>query len=284
MAGQTIARPRGDKSQRYVFFLGLALAAIAAVIAFVAVSSGGSGGGGDVAVVVANEAIPAQTRITTDMLSVEYISTDDAVSDAFSSRAQVVDRVTTEKIAAGAQLLPSMVSEVTGDGLPFKLDPGMRAVSVDVREVVIAGGNIKPGDRVDIVGIFEVEDAEAANHLLAQLGTAYNVEQPEFATAAADEGISDELVLTVTFLQNVKVVGLAQTLTPDSGAGTFAEEVEEADTEPRAATATLELTPAQSQTITFGDEYGILRLDARPAGEDESVEIPPILAPANRTR
>jgi pilus assembly protein CpaB len=284
MASQTISKPRGEKSQRYVFFLGLALAAIAAIIAFVAVSSGGSSGG-DVAVVVAKETIPAQTRVTTDMLAVQYLSSDDANSDAFASRAQVIDRVTTEEITAGAQVLPSMVSEVTGDGLPFKVEPGMRAVSVEVREVTIAGGNIKPGDRVDIVGIFEVENAEVANHLLKQLGTAYTVEQPALATdTSSQEGANDDLVLTVTLLQNVKVIGLAQTLTPDSGGGGFAEEVEEADTEPRAATATLQVTPAQAQAITMGDEYGIIRLGARPAGEDESTDIQPIIVPLNRTR
>jgi len=281
MAGQTIAKPRGEKSQRYVFFLGLALAAIAAIIAFVAVSNGGSGGG-DIAVVVARETIPAQTRVTSDLLTIEYLSSDNANSDAFSSRAQVVDRVTTQEIAAGAQLLPSMVSEVTGDGLPFKVDPGMRAVSVEVREVTIAGGNIKPGDRVDIVGIFEVESAEAANHLLKQLGTAYTVEDP--ALASSEDGVNDTLVLTVTLLQDVKVVGLAQTLTPDSAGGTFANEVEEADTEPRAATATLQVTPAQAQAITVADEYGILRAGARPAGEDGVIEVSPILTPLNRTR
>ncbi len=38
MAGQTMTKPRGDKTQRYVFYLGLLLAGIAAIIVFVAVS------------------------------------------------------------------------------------------------------------------------------------------------------------------------------------------------------------------------------------------------------
>jgi Flp pilus assembly protein CpaB len=286
MAGQTIARPRADKTQRYVFFLGLALAAIAAVVAFVAVSSSDGGtGSGDVAVVTANQQIPAQTRITSDMLSVQYLNPDNANAEAFSSRAQLVDRVVTEDIAAGAQILPSMVSEVTGDGLTFKLNPGMRGVSVEVQEVVIAGGNIKPGDRVDVVGVFEVDSVEAANHLLAQLGTTYSVEKPVLAPVAEgqDENL-DTFVLTVTLFQNVKVLGLAQTLTPDTAGGTLAEEVEDAQTEPRAATATFEVTPAQAQALTLADEYGILRAGARAVGDEETANVAPTIVTLSRTR
>lgn len=285
MAGHTITRPRGEKTQRYVFYLGLLLAAIAAIVVFVAINSADSGsGGGNVPVVRASQDIPAQTRITNDHLKVEYMSPDKANADAFSSRAQLVDRVVTEDVSADAQLLPSMVSDVAGDGLAFKVDPGMRAVSVGVREVVIAGGNIKPGDKVDVVGVFQVNSVAAANDILAQFGTGYNISQPpQAATASAEEGnILDRFVLTTTLLQNVKVLGLAQTLTPNTSGGTFAEQVKEADTEPAAATATLQVTPAQAQMLTTADEYGILRADARAVGDEKIVEVQPTLVAVER--
>jgi len=288
MAGQTIAKPRGEKRQRYVFYLGVLLATIAAIVAFVAVRSADSGtGGGDVAVVKTKEAIPADTRITADHLEVQFVSPDEASADAFTSRSQLVDRVVTEDVAAGAQVLPSMVSDFAGDGLAFKVEPGMRGISVEVREVVTAGGNIKPGDKVDVVGVFEVESAEAANHLLAQLGTAYTVAEPQLAPAGTgeeEEESPDRLVLTVTLLQNVKVLGLAQTLTPTTSGGTFAEEVEEADTEPRAATATVQATPGQAQMLTTADEYGILRMDVRAPSDEAAVEVQPTLIVVERTQ
>ncbi len=284
MAGQTITKPRGDKTQRYVFYLGLLLAGIAAIVVFVAVSgsNGGTTGSGDVPVVVAQQAIPAQTRITSDMLKVEFVSSDEASADAFTSRSQLVDRVVTGDVAAGAQIIPATVSDFAGDGLAFKVEPGMRGISVEVREVVTAGGNIKPGDQVDMVGVFEVESVEAANHLLAQLGTPYAVQEPQLtaASAPAEEGEEvgpAQFVLTVTLLQNVKVLGLAQTLTPTTGGGTLAEEIEETDTEPRAATATLELVPGLAQMITTADEYGVLRMDVRAPGDEEIVEVQPTL-------
>ncbi|MEX0801403.1 MAG: Flp pilus assembly protein CpaB [Dehalococcoidia bacterium] len=285
MAGQTMTRPRADKTQRYVFFLGLALAAIAAIVVFVAVNGGGEGGG-NIAVVTANEAIPAQTRITEDMLKVQYLDPGTANADAFSSRSQIVDRVVTEDVAAGTQILPSMVSENTGDGLTFKLDPGMRGVSVEVQEVVIAGGNIKPGDRVDVVGVFEVDSVDAANHLLTQLGTAYTVKAPKISAVADEQQQTlNTYVLTVTLLQNVKVLGLAQTLTTDTAGGsTLSDEVDDAQAEPNAATATFEVTPAQTQALTLADEYGILRASARGVGDDDTADVAPTIVTLNRAR
>ncbi|MCH7835978.1 MAG: Flp pilus assembly protein CpaB [Chloroflexi bacterium] len=279
MAGQTIARPQGGKTQRYVFYLGLLLAGIAAVIVFVAVNgadSGGGGGSGNVPVVVANEAIPAQTRITSDMLKVEFVSPDKAEANAFTSRTQLVDRVVTEEVAAGAQILPSAVSNTAGDGLAFKVEPGMRGLSVNVNEVVTAGGNIKPGDHVDMVAIFQLETVEAANHLLAQLGTPYSVTEPPVAPADADETERPRIfVLTVTLIQNVKVLGLAQTLTPTTAGGTFAEEVDETIAEPQASTATVEVTPDNAQMLTTADEYGVIRFDVRAPGDESIVEVQP---------
>jgi pilus assembly protein CpaB len=281
MAEQAMTRPRRDKSQRYVFYLGLVLAAIAAVMVFVAINSADSGTtGSTVAVVVANDTIPAQTRVTSDMLSVKFLSPDAASPDAFSSRSQLVDRVVTTEIAAGAQILPSMVSDVTGDGLAFKVEPGMRGISVEVREVVTAGGNIKPGDKVDVVGVFQVDSVEAANHLLAQLGLTYKVADPDL-----EEGdVAQSYVLTTTLLQNVKVLGLAQTLTPNTASGALAQEVKEADAEPKAATATVQVTPAQAQMLTTADEFGILRMDARPVADDALVDVPATLIVVERTQ
>jgi Flp pilus assembly protein CpaB len=292
MAGQTIAKPRRDKTQRYVFYLGVLLAAIAAVIAFVAVRSADSGTSGDkVPVVVAEQAIPADTRITSDMLKVEFVSPDDANADAFTSRSALVDRVATEDVEAGAQVLTSAVSNVAGDGITFKVAPGMRAISVGVHEVVTAGGNVKPGDHVDVVGIFSVPDAEVANHILQVLGVDYTVEEPPRAVPATTlegeevepEG-SDNLVLTVTLLQDVKLLAMGQALTETTAGGNLADELDEAESDPGAATATLELAPQQAQEITWVDNYGIVRMDARAPGDKEIVDVVPTLLRLEETR
>ena len=287
MAGQTMAKPRGNKTQRYVFYLGLLLAGIAAIIVFVAVngaesgSTGGSGGG-NVPVVVANDVIPAQTRITADMLTVNFVSPEEASADAFTSRGQLVDRVVTEEVAAGAQILPAAVSDSAGDGLAFKVEPGMRGISVSVQEVVTAGGNLRPGDRVDLVGIFSVTDVESANYILQILGLDYQlVDPPKPApTTTAEEGEETnqtDLILTVTMLQNVKLLALAQSLTETTAGGNVADDAAEIESEPRAATATMELTPQQAQEITWADQFGVIRMEARAVGDETIVDVVPTL-------
>ena len=287
MAGQAMAKPRGNKTQRYVFYLGLLLAGIAAIIVFVAVngaesgSTGGSGGG-NVPVVVANDVIPAQTRITTEMLTVKFVSPEEASADAFTSRSQLVDRVVTEEVAAGAQILPTAVSDTAGDGLAFKVEPGMRGISVSVQEVVTAGGNLRPGDRVDLVGIFSVADVESANYILQILGLDYQLVSPPVPapTTTAEEGEETDqsgLTLTVTMLQNVKLLALAQSLTESTAGGNVADDAVELDTEPRAATATMELTPQQAQEITWADQFGVIRMEARAVGDETIVDVVPTL-------
>ena len=285
MAGQTMTKPRGDKSQRYVFYLGLLLAGIAAIIVFVAVNgadSGGGSGGGNVPVVVANDAIPAQTRITADMVTVRFVSPDEANVDAFTSRGQLVDRVVTEEVAAGAQILPAAVSDTVGDGLTFKVEPGMRGISVSVQEVVTAGGNLRPGDRVDLVGIFSVADVESATFILQILGLDYQLVEPPVpaSSTTGEEGEETDqggLTLTVTMLQNVKLLALAQSLTESTAGGNVADDAAETDSEPRAATATVELTPQQAQEITWADHFGVLRMEARAVGDEGIVDVVPTL-------
>ena len=204
----------------------------------------------------------------------EILSYEDGL--LMPEQVELVDRVVTEEVAAGAQILPSAVSNTAGDGLAFKVEPGMRGLSVNVNEVVTAGGNIKPGDHVDMVAIFQLETVEAANHLLAQLGTPYSVTEPPVAPADADETERPRIfVLTVTLIQNVKVLGLAQTLTPTTAGGTFAEEVDETIAEPQASTATVEVTPDNAQMLTTADEYGVIRFDVRAPGDESIVEVQP---------
>jgi len=293
MAGRTVAKKFGGRSQRLVLLLGLVLAAIAAVIVFTAVNGAdsGSSSSGKVPVVVANEAIPAQTRITSDMLKVQFVSPDQVQANAFTSRGQLMDRVITEDVAAGAQILPATVSDTAGDGLAFKVEPGMRGISVGVREVVTAGGNLKPGDNVDVVGIFELADVESANFILQVLGMEYQMTEPPRpapTTTTTEEGATVEdrgnLVLTVTMLQNVKLLALAQTLTEASAGGNVADDAAEVDSEPRAATATVELTPQQAQEITWADHFGVLRMDARAVGDETIAEVAPTLLWIERTR
>ncbi len=70
---------------------------------------------------------------------------------------------------------------------------------------------------------------------------------------------------------------MAQSLTDDTAVGNTADDPADAEPNPSAATATLELTPQQAQEITWSDEYSILRMDGRAIGDDAVVEVTPVL-------
>jgi len=288
MAGRTMAKGLTGRSQRLVFLTGVLLVAVAAVLVFLIASSSGGGSGDRVPVVTAAQDIPAQTNVTSDMLQVSFVGADEAQDGVFSSRGQVIDRVTTDDITSGAQVVTDSVSSDIVGGIVSTLQPGYRAISVEVKEVVTAGGNLKPGDFVDVVGVFEVPDVEAANHLLSQLGFNYKLNEPPAPPRLSSDGTEEKpggkMILTVTLLQNVKLLAIAQSLTEVSAGGTAADQSNDAEAKPKAATATLELTPVKARDITTADEYGKLRMDARAVGDEEFVDVGATLVRIDRAQ
>lgn len=279
---RAVAGSKPERGKRVYLVLAVVAALIAAVLVFAALNGGSDNGGGvntvaTTKVVVAQQGIPANTRITAEMLEIKFLPTDEVNAEAFTAPSQVIDRVATEEVAAGDQIVPILVSRSAGEGVSFVVQPGYRAISVEVREVVTVGGNLEPGDYVDIIGIFEVADVVAANNLLAVLGLPYEVTAPPGLATGADGSGNERLVLTMTLLQNVKLLALAQSLTEDTAGGNAADDPADAEPNPSAATATLELTPQQAQEITWSDEYAILRMDGRAVGDDAVVEVTPVL-------
>ena len=282
---RAVAGSRPERGNRVFLVLAVVAAFVAAVLVFAALSDGG-GGVDTVAtskVVVAQQAIPANTRITAEMLELQFLPTEEVNAEAFTAPSQVINRVTTEDVAAGEQIAPTSVSRSAGEGVSFVVQPGHRAISVEVREVVTAGGNLEPGDYVDIIGVFQVADVVAANHLLAALGLPYQVTEPPRPATPIEGTASGGLVLTVSLLQNVKLLALAQSLAADT-AGGAADNPSDTESNPSAATTTLELTPQQAQEITWSDEFGLLRMDGRAVGDHEIVEVLPTLLRLGNSR
>lgn len=119
------------------------------------------------------------------------------------------------------------------------LQPGMRAVSVELREETSAGGFIKPNDRVDVI-----LTAEAGN---------------------SDDGM--KRARTRTLLQNIRVMAVGQTFRDSAGTTETT-----GDTQQTAKTATLEVSPAEAELLQQGGEIGTLSLSLRGlSGADKPV-------------
>jgi len=255
-----------------LLLLALVAGLVAAVIVFVVVSDSGGGGdsvtpvtGATVPALVASQTISAGTLITDDMVKVVDVPEALVVSGVYGDADLVVGEVSTVTIGAGEQITRLKIGTLVPDkGLSGVVVPGMRAVSVKVDQVTAVGGNLLPGDRVDIVATTRIERAPG----LAE----------------------DEYILsTATVLQDVEVLSVAQeaqkpaaqavaTDDGDSGlasytSGQLPDDIKE---QPNAGTLTLALTPEQaviliSEQTSAESVWAILRA----FGDDSTAELPP---------
>lgn len=140
--------------------------------------------------------------------------------------------VARQPIAAGEPLIEAKIVAPGNRGfLAAVLHPGMRAVSVPVTVTSGIAGFVFPGDQVDLLVTYAVQDRS----------------QPgQQSTAAAIEHKVSE-----TVLRNVRVIAIDQRLDSKAGEATVAK------------TATFEVTPKQSEIVALANEMGKLSLSLR---------------------
>ncbi len=115
--------------------------------------------------------------------------------------------------------------------LAAALRPGMRAVSVPVTLTSGISGFVFPGDQVDLIVTYSVQDRPAPGQTNAG--------------PVIDHKVSE------TMLRDIRVIAIDQKLDSKPGEAVVAK------------TATLEVTPKQSEIITLADEMGKLSLSLR---------------------
>jgi pilus assembly protein CpaB len=136
-------------------------------------------------------------------------------------------------IAAGEPITESKIVAPGNRGfLAAVLRPGMRAISVPVTATSGAAGFIFPGDTVDVLITYPVPALEQVNN------NGNNAQRYEHKAAE-------------TVLQDVRVIAIDQKLETRAGEAVVAR------------TATLELTPKQSEIVSLASEIGKLSLSLR---------------------
>jgi pilus assembly protein CpaB len=223
--------------------LGLILGLVAAVLVVVYLSSakdeGGStsiSGGDGVSVVVAKQPIAVNTKITPEMVEVRQVSSSDVITGAVGTTEGLVGKVTRVAVVANEQIsdqkLISTDAAVVGDNpaLSLLVEPGTRAVSAEMSALIGAGGNVRPGDYVDVILIVEVK-----------------------GTGPDGQTFNDTVAGTV--LQNVKVLAIDQERTSAEVAAGTDSDKSKSENE-AATTATLSLNPSQAEVIAVADQCG----------------------------
>ncbi len=150
-------------------------------------------------------------------------------ADAPKSLEDNVGAIARQSFLAGEPIRREKLVKADGSGFMSAILPaGMRAmaIAIDTRGTTSAGGFILPNDRVDLVRT--VRDEEASR------------------TGGAEAQIAE------TILTNIRVLAIGQTVQERNGEKVVTGE-----------TATLELSPAQVETVTLAQRVGQLSLALR---------------------
>jgi Flp pilus assembly protein CpaB len=166
------------RSSRLIILVGilLAVAAFAATIYITSqpTQTGGGGGGGGgtgtgpqtatVKVVVASTDIALGSAIEALQVSTKDVPATQAPAGSFTDPKQVIDRVVRRDIRASDVLIDSDFSgglTASGDDVLRALKKGLRAIAIQVDQTTGVGTLIQPGDRVDVIIGFKIQEMVA---------------------------------------------------------------------------------------------------------------------------
>ena len=145
-----------------------------------------------------------------------------------SAQADFVNGVTRRAFVQGEPIVSSAVVQPNGGGfLAAQLEPGFRAVAIEIEKITAAGGFIQPNDHVDVIMTARVDNREGGG-----------------------EAVRSEIVL-----RDVRILALGETTnTQTSGEG---PEIVEA------GVAVLELSAEDARVLALADEMGTISLALR---------------------
>lgn len=194
-------------------------------------------------VLVALKNVPANARIEDGMVEVQQRPAYSIQPHALTDSGDAVGKITVIPLYEGEQVTDAKLSRPENvEALSMKTPPGKRAVTMNVDTVSGVAGLIKPGDYVDVLGVF----------------AGPNPMNPS----------GERSVVTVTLLQRVEVLAVGRHLTAASVEG---QDAGVADN------VTMALTPQDAQLITFAKAaQGQLQLSLRPRADTVSLaDLPP---------
>jgi len=162
---------RSRRRARLVLIVGLLFAVIAGVSTFFYAQTTKSEAPAPIPttdVIVAAREIPPKTQITAADLNKVKMNSDAAPPSALHKAEDVVGRITITAISVGEPILPTKLAGASGapftvipatalapDGTIPAGTPQYRAMSITVADALAAGGNVAPGDIVDLLYTFQ---------------------------------------------------------------------------------------------------------------------------------
>jgi pilus assembly protein CpaB len=250
MAATWTTRPTATSSNRRALLIALVFGLLSAFLIYRVLTATQSKGGtvAGSPVVVARQDIPARTQLTADMLTVKTVPDSLHLTGVVADPKALVGKYTKQAILAGEQIPTTVVSANPAElGFSGQVPQGMRAISINVTEVSVAGGLIQPGDAVDVIGIFQVPGGQNQ------------------AVLASPDSEGGKNLMTMTILQDVQVLAVGQAGIDNS----TTSKVSPTKGQPDVKTVTLAVSPEDAERLALGQQTGILQLALRRAGDHQ---------------
>jgi pilus assembly protein CpaB len=131
----------------------------------------------------------------------QLAKTEVVEADVFTTRERVVGRIPRERILANEFIRPERLADGNaGVGLHAVLPPGMRAVSLDLKDADAVAGFLEPGNYVDIVVTMVRLDEEERTETLMQTVLVLGVNSMAENETTADAARRGKQRPSVTFL------------------------------------------------------------------------------------
>jgi pilus assembly protein CpaB len=257
---------RQERGNRAFFLLAVLAALVAAVLVYAAINRGGDGAtsSATVNVAVAAQDIPAGTRLTEDMLKIAPVAPETLLEGTYTEVPALAGFVTRYPVATGEQITLAKIGIEAGneDGLSFIIPDGQRAIAASVTQVSSVGGLLLPGNRVDVIAVFDEtgqgsQDGDKAVTLFQNIEVLAVAQVTEEPVAPAQSAEGEEV----------------------AGGQPLAQQPQDAEPQPDATTVTLALTPQQAQLLALAQEEGKVWLSLRPFGDDGQVQLGPATLP-----
>ena len=108
--------------------------------------------------------VEANTILTEDMLAIQAVPVEQALTGGYETVEAAVGLPVRFPLQAGEQVTDIKLALSTiqdEDDLALVLAPGERAFAVGASEISAVGGNLLPGNLVDVIAVFEGETPEA---------------------------------------------------------------------------------------------------------------------------
>ena len=147
---------------------------LVAILGYAVISGSLFSGGGAPAkqtIVVAKQAIPAYTAITTDMVETTEVTSAPHLAGAADNPQAIVGSISQTPIGAGQIVYTNQISRIDliagGNPLFMTLKDGQRAMSLSVNDVTGVSNLLRVGNRVDIIVVYNGNEGTADTHGLA---------------------------------------------------------------------------------------------------------------------